>query len=122
MTYQVSERRVARLLPIARASLQYRSRRDPQEALRMRLRELAAARVRFGYRRLTVLLRRDGWRVNAKRVYRLYRAEGLTVRTKHRTKAAGRARVPQPGATAPNKRWSMDFMSERVADGRWSEF
>ena len=85
----------------------------------MRLCELAAARVRFGYRRLTVLLRRDGWRVNAKRIYRLYTAEGLTVRTKHRTKAAGRARVPQPGATAPNQRWSMDFMSERVADGRW---
>ena len=85
----------------------------------MRLRELAAARVRFGYRRLTVLLRRDGWRVNAKRIYRLYTEEGLTVRTKHRTKAAGRARVPQAVATAPNQRWSMDFMSERVADGRW---
>ena len=119
MTYQVSERRVSRLLPIARASLQYQSRRDPQEALRIRLRELAASRVRFGYRRLTVLLRRDGWRVNAKRIYRLYTDEGLTVRTKHRTKAAGRARVPQPGATAPNQRWSMDFMSERVAAGRW---
>ena len=85
----------------------------------MRLRELAAARVRFGYRRLTVLLRRDGWRVNAKRIYRLYTDEGLTVRTKHRTKAAGRARVPQTVATAPNQRWSMDFMSERLADGRW---
>ena len=85
----------------------------------MRLRELAASRVRFGYRRLTVLLRRDGWRVNAKRIYRLYTEEGLTVRTKHRTKAAGRARVPQTVATAPNQRWSMDFMSERVADGRW---
>ena len=81
----------------------------------MRLRELAAARVRFGYRRLTVLLRRDGWRVNAKRIYRLYTAEGLTVRTK----AADRARVPQPEATAPNQRWRMDFMRERVADGRW---
>ena len=104
---------------MARASLQYRSRRDPQEALRMRLREVAAARVRFGYRRLTVLLRREGWRVNAKRIYRLYTEEGLTVRTKHRTKAAGRARVPHPEATAPNQRWSMDFMSERVADGRW---
>ena len=85
----------------------------------MRMRELAAARVRFGYRRLTVLLRREGWSVNAKRIYRLYSEKGLTVRTKHRTKAAGRARVPQPGATAPNQRWSMDFMSERVADGRW---
>lgn len=104
---------------MARASLQYQSRRDPQEALRIRLRELAASRVRFGYRRLTVLLRRDGWRVNAKRIYRLYTEEGLTVRTKYRTKAAGRARVPHPVATAPNQRWSMDFMSERVADGRW---
>ena len=56
---------------MARASLQYRSRRDPQEALRMRLRELAASRVRFGYRRLTVLLRREGWQVKAKQIYRL---------------------------------------------------
>ncbi|MBS0180714.1 MAG: hypothetical protein JSR20_18325 [Nitrospira sp.] len=61
---------------------------------------------------MTVLLRREGWPVNAKRMYRLYAEEGLTVCTKHRTKAAGRARVPQPGATAPNHRWSMDFMSE----------
>jgi putative transposase len=119
MTYQVSERRVSRLLPMARASLRYQSHRDPQEALRIRLREVAAARVRFGYRRLTVLLRRDGWHVNAKRIYRLYTEEGLTVRTKHRTKAASRARVLPPGATAPNQRWSMDFMSARMADGRW---
>ena len=83
----------------------------------MRLRELAASRVRFGYRRLTVLLRRDGWPVNAKRIYRLYMDEGLTVRTKHRTKAAGRARVPQTIATAPNQRWSTDFMSARGAEG-----
>jgi len=69
--YQVSERRVSRLSVMARASLQYRSRRDPQEVLRMRLRELEASRVRFGYRRLTVLLRREGWQVNAKRIYRL---------------------------------------------------
>ena len=89
-TYRVSERRGSRLLPMARASLRYQGHRDPQEALRIRLRELAAARVRFGYRRLTVLLRRDGWRGDAKRIYRLYTAEGLTVRTK----IAGRACVP----------------------------
>jgi len=77
---------------MARASLRYQGHRDPQEALRMRMRELAAARVRFGYRRLTVLLRREGWSVNAKRIYRLYTEEGLTVRTKRRTKAAGRSR------------------------------
>jgi len=75
--------------------------------------------VRFGYRRLTVLLRRDGGRVNAKRIDRRYTEDGLMVRTKVRLKAARRARVPQAGATAPNQRWSMDFMSARVADGRW---
>lgn len=104
---------------MARASLRYQSHRDRQEGLRMRLRELAAARVRFGYRRLTVLLRRDGWRVNAKRIYRLYTEEGLMVRTKVRVRAVRRHRVPQAVATAPNQWWSMDFMSARVEDGRW---
>ena len=66
--YQVSERLVSRLVPIPRSSLRYESHRDRQEALRMRLRELAASRVRFGYRRLTVLLKREGWPVNAKRI------------------------------------------------------
>ena len=63
-----------------------------------------AVRVRFGYRRLTVLLRREGWRVNAKRIYRLYGDEGLTVRTKPRKKLASRARVPLPALTRPNER------------------
>jgi putative transposase len=85
----------------------------------MRLRELAASRVRFGYRRLTVLLKREGWTVNAKRIYRLHTEEGLTVRTKHRKKAASCQRVPQGFATAPNQRWSMDFVSDRLVDGRW---
>jgi transposase InsO family protein len=87
--------------------------------LRQRLRELAAVCVRFGYRRLTVLLRREGWRVNAKRVYRLYGQEGLEVRTKPRKKLASRARVPLPLPVRPNERWSMDFVSARLADGRW---
>ena len=85
----------------------------------MRLQELAASRVRFGYRRLTVLLKREGWAVNAKRIYRLYTEEGLTVRMKQRKKAASRQRVPQGLATAPNQRWSMDFVSDRLVDGRW---
>lgn len=84
----------------------------------MRLRELAAARVRFGYRRLTVLLKRDGWDVNAKRIYRLYQEEGLIVRAQKRKKAA-QARVPVASAERPNQRWSMDFVSDRLADGRW---
>ncbi|MGB6235505.1 MAG: IS3 family transposase [Candidatus Acidiferrales bacterium] len=85
----------------------------------MRLRELAGSRVRFGYRRLTVLLKREGWAVNAKRIYRLYTEEGLTVRTKYRKKAASHQRVPQGPATVPNQRWSMDFVSDRFVDGRW---
>jgi putative transposase len=99
--------------------LRYRSTRDRQDALRQRLRELAAVRVRFGYRRLTVLLKREGWRVNAKRIYRLYVDEGLTVRTTPRKRLASRARVPAPAPTCPNERWSMDFVSARLADGRW---
>ena len=85
----------------------------------MRLRDLAASRVRFGYRRLTVLLKREGWRVNAKRIYRLNTEEGLTVRTKYRRTTANRSRVPQAVATAPNQQWSMDFVNDRLVDDRW---
>jgi putative transposase len=74
--------------------------------------------VRYGYRRLTVLLRREGWKVNAKRIYRLYREEGLIVRTKQRKKMARRQRIPAPVATRPHQCWSMDFVSDRLADGR----
>jgi putative transposase len=85
----------------------------------MRLRELATSRVRFGYRRLTVILRREGWRVNPKRIYRLYTADGLTVRTKLRKKLARRSRTGTPKATQPDQKWSMDFMSAKLVDGRW---
>jgi len=103
---------------MVRSSQRYRSRKDPQVPLRRRLKELAATYVRYGYRRLTVFLRREGWKVNAKRIYRLYSEEGLTVRTKPRKKLARRQRVPAPAATRPNQCWSMDFMSDRLADGR----
>jgi putative transposase len=83
------------------------------------MRELAASRVRFGYRRLTVMLRREGWAVNAKRIYRLYTEDGLAVLTRVRKKIARRARVPALAATQPNERWSMDFVAARLIDGRW---
>ena len=117
--YQLSEKRACGLIGITRWINRYQSRRDPQTELRMRLRELAGSRVRYGYRRLTVLLRREGREVNAKRIYRLYREEGLQVRTARRTKRAAHVRVPLAGATRPNQRWSMDFVSDRFADGRW---
>jgi len=117
--YELSERRACGLIGITRWSNRYQSCRDPQAELRMRLRELAASRVRYGYRRLTVLLRREGRAINAKRVYRLYREEGLQVRTKKRAKRATHVRVPLPSAVRANQRWSMDFVSDRFADGRW---
>jgi putative transposase len=118
--YELSEKRACGLIGITRWGNRYQGRRDAQAELRMRLRELAGSRVRYGYRRLTVLLRREGWAVNAKRVYRLYREEGLQVRTaKKRVKRAAHARVPLPEAVRPNQRWSMDFVSDRLADGRW---
>jgi putative transposase len=117
--FALSGRRAAGLMKITRKTLVYRSRRPPQDALRIRLRELAASRVRFGYRRLTVMLRREGWRVNPKRIYRLYSEDGLTVRTKVRKKLARRSRVATPKATRPNQKWSMDFMSAKTIDGRW---
>ncbi len=84
----------------------------------MRLKELAAVRVRYGYRRLTILLRREGWQVGKRRIYRLYRQENLLVRMKTRRKRVARIRVPLQGAERPNQRWSMDFMSDRLMDGR----
>jgi putative transposase len=84
--FGVSERRACRVIPIHRSTQRYRSRRADQAALRVRLRDLAATRVRYGYRRLHVLLQREGWRVNHKRVYRLYREEGLGIRTNRRRK------------------------------------
>jgi putative transposase len=115
----VSTRRVSGLMMVNRATMNHRSRRDPQTALKLRLRELAATRVRFGYRRLTVMLRREGWAVNAKRIYRLYTADGLAVRTKVRKKIARRTRVPSQSATRPDEKWSMDFVAARLLDGRW---
>jgi putative transposase len=84
----------------------------------MRLRELAATRPRFGYRRLYILLRREGWPVNHKRVYRLYGEEHLAVRTRRRKKRASHLRVVPPRPTRPNEQWCMDFMADRLEDGR----
>ena len=116
--YQYSERRAGQLLAVHRSTQRYRHHRDRQEALRQRLKELAGVRVRFGYRRLTILLNREGWKVNAKRIYRLYTDEGLTIRTKTRKKLATQPRVPQGTATKPNQHWSMDFVHDRFADQR----
>jgi len=99
------------------SSYYYRPKVKDRRALVLRLKELAYTRVRYGYRRLTILLQRDGWRVGKKLVYRLYRQENLYVRTKQRKKRAAQIRVPLAAATAANQRWSMDFVSERFENG-----
>ena len=117
--YQLSECRACRVVGAHRSNVRYRSRRPPQTALRTRLKELATTHVSYGYLRLHVLLRREGWRVNRKRVYRLYREEGLMLKPRrpkrHRT-AAARAMRPVP--TQPNERWAMDFVHDTLAGAR----
>ena len=87
-------------------------------ALRMRLKELAGARPRYGYLRLHTLLRREGWRVNRKRIYRLYLEEGLQLRTRKRKRYAVHPRVPLTKPTRRDERWSMDLMHDQLAGGK----
>ena len=119
VAYDISERRACLATGLSRSSQRYRKRSDPQVALRMRLKELAAARVCHGYRRLHILLRREGWEVNHKRTYRIYRDEGLSIRPKlPKRKRAWRYRQGRPAIGGPNEVWAMDFMSDRLFDGR----
>jgi putative transposase len=117
--YSTSERRACRVVGVGRSTQRYRGRRKQPAALVKRLRELAAERPRFGYRRLYVMLRREGFAINHKRVYRLYRADGLAVRRRiRRRRAAARARVVFAAATRRNERWAMDFVSDALFNGR----
>jgi putative transposase len=117
--YDVSERRACRVVGLNRSTLRYRSNRREPAGLRERLREHAARRRRWGYKRMTVLLRRDGFEVNHKRVYRIYRDEKLLVHLRRRRRrCAALARVVLSKAQRPNQQWAMDFMSDTLASGR----
>ena len=116
--FRTSARRACRLIRLSRSRWQYRSQRRDDASLRARLRELAALRPRWGYQQLHVLLRREGLKVNHKKVLRLYREEGLAVSRRRRKKHVAIARVPLPKPTARTERWSMDFVSDALADGR----
>lgn len=105
------------LLPRSVFYYRSRSRRD-YTALRRRLRELAGARVRYGYRRLAVLLRREGWKNNVKVIFRLYREENLGVTRRKRRKRAAGIRVIPEAAVRANQRWSMDFVTDRLETGQ----
>jgi hypothetical protein len=113
-----SERRACRLIGVNRSAWQYEPKGDGDTAVRARLREIANERRRFGYRRLAILLRREGVRMNLKKVYRLYREERLTVRRRGGRKRALGTRAPMAVPQAANQRWSLDFVSDVLSDGR----
>ena len=115
---EVSERRACTILAADRSVIRYRARRPDDGALRIRLRELADQRRRFGYRRLHVLLRGEGWAMNRKKTQRLYREEGLAVRRRRWRRRIAVARTPIPKPAGPNSRWSTDFVHDQLADGR----
>jgi putative transposase len=113
----VSERRACGLMELDRGTCRYRARRAEDTRLRTRLRELAQMRRRFGYRRLQVLLVREGWQVNHKRIYRLYVEEKLSLRRK-RGRKRSTVRQPLPEPVAPNQVWSVDFVTDSLSSGR----
>jgi len=117
-SYGVSQRRACKVIGADRTSVRYRSRRPDDGAIRARLRELAAVRRRFGYRRLHILLRREGMHVNHKKLRRLYGEERLQVRRRGGRKRALGTRAPMAIPQGPNQRWSLDFLSDALTDGR----
>ncbi|WP_373461696.1 IS3 family transposase [Sphingomonas sp. SORGH_AS_0879] len=117
-TLGMSERRACTVVGADRTSMRYRSCRADDGDLRSRLRELAQQRRRFGYRRLHILLRRDGITINRKKTQRLYREEGLTVRRRKGRRRATGSRAPASVLALPNQRWSLDFVHDQLVTGR----
>ena len=114
----LSERRACQIVSADRKMVRYRSRRPPDAELRARLRELANERRRFGYRRLFILLRREGEPSGVNRIHRLYREEGLCVRKRRARRKAIGTRAPMIVEARPNARWSLDFVHDQFANGR----
>ena len=115
----VSIRRACRVLDVDTSTYHYQSRRPEQAGLEQRIREICQTRVRYGYRRVHVLLRREGWRVNPKKTRRIYKELGLQLRSrtpKRRVKA--KLREDRCAATRPNEIWAMDFVHDPLATGR----
>jgi len=117
-TFGVSQRRACKVFGAERSTMRYRHRRPDDGEVRVRLRELAAMRRRFGYRRLQILLRREGTHMNHKKLRRLYAEERLQVRRRGGRKRALGTRAPMALPQAANQRWSLDFASDALADGR----
>ena len=115
---ELSERRACGLAGLGRSSYRYQRQGADECGLRERLKELAAERRRYGYRRLTIMLQREGWAVNHQRVCRLYREEGLSVRRRKSKRIGAVERQPLTLPSGTNQRWSMDFVSDGLGDGR----
>jgi len=116
--YGVSIRQACEAMMISRSMYHYRSVAADQAPLRHRIKEIAAARVRYGYKRIHVVLRREGWRINHKRVYRLYKQAGLSLFERRPRRHRTASHRPQPATTRINESWSMDFVSDQLYDGR----
>ncbi len=116
--HQLSERRACRLTDTDRSTFQYEKKTGGDAPLREKLRELAGKRRRFGYRRLGILLEREGFCANHKKIYRIYTEEGLSVKRRRGRKRATGTRAPMLVPTGPNQRWSLDFVSDALSDGR----
>ena len=117
--YRVSVRKVCLVVMLHKSVWYYKSVCRDDSVIRMRMREIAMVRVRYGFGRVFTLLRREGWKDNHKRVYRLYRLDGLNLRTKrNRRSRAGAHRIERPDITRINQCWSMDFMSDQLFDGK----
>ncbi len=114
----LSERRACRLADLDRSTFQYDKRDGGDETLRQRLREPAGERRRFGYRRLGILLGREGLSANNKKIYRIYAEEGLAVKQRRGRKQATGTRPPILLPEQANERWSLDFVSDALSDGR----
>jgi len=118
--FQASERKSCTVLRINRGWHRRQPTRDEQAFLRMRIKEIASVRKRYGYRRIHVLLLREGWKINHKRVCRLYRQEGLNLRKPSSRKKISVERAPEKGlASAVNECWCMDFVSDQLYNGKW---
>ena len=116
--YDISERRGCKTVKLPRKTYRYKSKMSDQAPLRMRIKEIAASRVRYGYKRIHILLKREGWVVNHKRVYRIYCEEGLNVRSKTRRKRISGARISREDIKNINQCWAMDFVSDALFNGR----
>jgi putative transposase len=116
--YGMSERRACKTIGCCRMTMRYKTTRADDAGLRQRMKAIAHERRRFGYRRLHVLLKREGYVINHKKLFRLYREEKLAVRRRGGRKRAIGTRAPMLVPVAPNDRWSLDFVSDQLTDGR----